>query len=143
MNFIFFDSCDDFLKYYFENSLISCFTLVLEQFEKDSCYLDDSWISWCAVEQETDDEPIIIALIGFRKDEELKSDHITSFEVNLNYRDLGYGTLVLKEFIDTYCKESRVTLYSAPKNANFYKHLGFSNVPAINRNLYVKELDNA
>lgn len=139
MNFNFFDSCDDFLRYYFEQGLISQFTLVLSQFEKDECYLDDTWVKWCAVEYETEDGVVPMAIIGYREDDEFNSDHIASYEVNINYRSLGFGTLIMNEFIETYCDKPYITLYAEPKNDEFYTKLGFRRDSSVNRYFYVKE----
>lgn len=139
MNFKFFDSCDDFLQYYFELGLDTQFELFLEQTEKDENYLNDEWITWCAVEYETEDGVIPMALIGFREEEEFDSNHISSFEVNINYRSMGFGTMVLKEFIKLYCDKPFVTLYAEPKNNDFYVKLGFEKDPSINKNFYILE----
>ena len=94
MNFKFFNNCEEFLAYYFEQGLTTCFELIMEQFEKDPCYLDDEWIKWCVAEYETEDSVIPMAIIGFRKEESYNSDHISSFEVNIEYRGLGFGSLI-------------------------------------------------
>lgn len=125
MNYKFFNNCDEMLNYYFENAMDSAFPLVMEQIEKDMCYLNDDWIQWCVVEFEEGDTAQPLALIGTRRVPcVMNSTHISSYEVNVNYRGLGFGTMILKEFIDTYC-EKIVTLYAEDKNRNFYEKLGF------------------
>lgn len=125
MNYKFFNNCDEMLTYYFENGMDTCFSLVLEQIEKDDCYLDDDWIQWCVVEFEEGDSVQPLALIGTRRVPcVMNSTHISSFEVNINYRGLGFGKMILKEFMDTYCKDI-VTLYAEDKNRGFYEKLGF------------------
>lgn len=139
MNYNFFDSCEDFLKYYFEQGLTTCFELVMEQFEKDPCYLDDNWIKWCAVEYETEDGVVPMAIIGFRQNEEYNSDHISSFEVNISYRSMGFGSLILNEFIEEYCSMPYITLYAEDKNQGFYTKLGFERDPEVGCYFYFKE----
>lgn len=117
MNFKFFNTCEEFLTYYFEQGLTTCFELVMEQFEKDPCYLDDEWIKWCVAEYETEDGVVPMAVIGFRKEDSFNSDHISSFEVNINYRRIGFGSLILNEFMQEYCSMPYVTLYAEDKNA--------------------------
>lgn len=134
MNFKFFKSCDDFLKYYFEQNMNLYFGLVLEQFEKSDCYIDDTWIKWCVAEFEMEDGVIPMAAIGFRKEKD--SDHISSFSVNLKYRSLGFGTSIMQEFMNTYCSMPYVTLYAEDKNKKFYERLGFEE---ISKNFYKKE----
>lgn len=126
MNFKFFKSCDDFVKYYFSQNMNITFELVLEQFEKDECYLDDTWIKWCVAEFEMGDGVIPMGVIGFRKTEE--SDHISSFNVNLNYRRMGFGASILTEFMNNYCSMPYITLYAERKNKLFYEKLGFKEV---------------
>lgn len=139
MNFKFFNTCEEFLTYYFEQGLTTCFELVMEQFEKDPCYLDDEWIKWCVAEYETEDGVIPMAIIGFRKEESYNSDHISSFEVNIEYRGLGFGSLILNEFIKEYCSMPYVTLYSEDKNAGFYTKLGFEKDTDVSTYFYFKE----
>lgn len=136
MNFKFFNSCDEFLEYYFQNAMDTSFELVMEQFEKDSCYLNDDWISWCVVEYIEDDFIFPLAAIGVRKDPIIpNSTHISSFEVNIQYRSLGFGKMIMKEFMDTYC-EDIITLYAEEKNRPFYEKLGFENTDG---NFYIKD----
>lgn len=140
MTFRFFKNCDDFLKYYFNNDMNDSFELVREQIEKDQCYLDDNWIQRCVVEYDTNSGIIPIATIGFRKNEDFNSDHITTFEVNRNYKDMGFGSTILKNFIENYCKMPRVTLYAEDKNRNFYEKLGFIKDTSVGKFFYKKEL---
>lgn len=127
MNFKFFNSCDEFLDYYFENNMNTSFELVMQQLEKDECYFDDDWIHWIVVEFEEMGQSVPLAVIGVRNQPVLQnSDHISTFEVNINYRDMGFGKMILKEFMDTYCKDC-VTLYAEEKNRPFYEKLGFKN----------------
>lgn len=139
MNFKFFNNCEEFLAYYFEQGLTTCFELVMEQFEKDPCYLDDEWIKWCVAEYETEDGIVPMAVIGFRKEDSFNSDHISSFEVNINYRQLGFGSLILNEFMKEYCSMPYVTLYSEDKNAGFYTKLGFEKDTDVSPYFYFKE----
>lgn len=139
MRFNFFNSCEEFLEYYFEQGMTTCFELVMEQFEKDSWYLDDNWIKWCVAEYETEDGVIPMAVIGFRKDESYNSDHISSFEVNVNYRNLGFGSLILNDFIKNYCSMPYITLYAEDKNERFYTKLGFEKDTDVSPYFYFKE----
>lgn len=141
MNFKFFNSCEDFLSYYFEQGMSTSFELVMEQFEKDPCYLDDNWIKWCVAEFEMECGIIPLGVIGFRKNEELNSDHISSFEINIDYRDLGFGSMILNEFIKNYCSMPYITLYAEDKNMGFYTKLGFEKDESISPYLYFKEND--
>lgn len=139
MTYNFFDNCEDFLKYYFEQGCSTCFELIMEQFEKDPCYLDDNWITWCVAEYETEEGVIPMAIIGFRKNDDYNSDHISSFEVNVNYRSLGFGSLILNEFIKEYCSMPYVTLYAEDKNMGFYTKLGFEKDTDVSPYFYFKE----
>lgn len=139
MRFNFFNSCEEFLEYYFEQGMTTCFELVMDQFEKDSWYLDDNWIRWCVAEYETEDGVIPMAAIGFRKDESYNSDHISSYEVNANYRDLGFGSLILNDFIKDYCSMPYTTLYAEDKNEGFYTKLGFEKDTDVSPYFYFKE----
>lgn len=139
MRFNFFNSCDEFIEYYFEQGMQTCFKLIMDQFEKDACYLDDEWISWCVAEYETEDGVIPMAVIGFRKDESYNSDHISSFEVNINYRQLGFGSLILNDFIKNYCSMPYITLYAEDKNEGFYTKLGFEKDTDVSPYFYFKE----
>lgn len=139
MRFNFFNSCDEFLEYYFEQGMSTCFELIMDQFEKDTCYLDDEWINWCVAEYETEDGVIPMAVIGFRKDESYSSDHISSFEVNVNYRSLGFGSLILNDFIKDYCSMPYITLYAEDKNEGFYTKLGFEKDTDVSPYFYFKE----
>lgn len=139
MRFNFFNSCEDFLEYYFEQGMTTCFELVMEQFEKDSWYLDDNWIKWCVAEYETESGVIPMAVIGFRKDDSYNSDHISSFEVNINYRQLGFGSLILNDFIKNYCSMPYITLYAEDKNQGFYTKLGFEKDTDVSPYFYFKE----
>lgn len=141
MNFKFFNTCEEFLAYYFEQGLTTCFELVMEQFEKDPCYLDDEWIKWCVAEYETEDGVVPMAVIGFRKEDSFNSDHISSFEVNANYRSLGFGTQILTEFIKDYCSSPYITLYAEDKNQGFYTKLGFEKDTDVSQYFYFKEND--
>ena len=141
MNFKFFNNCEEFLAYYFEQGLTTCFELVMEQFEKDPCYLDDEWIKWCVAEYETEDGIVPMAVIGFRKEDSFNSDHISSFEVNANYRSLGFGTQILTEFIKEYCSSPYITLYAEDKNQCFYIKLGFEKDTDVSPYFYFKEND--
>lgn len=125
MTFRFFHNCDEFLDYYFSAELNDCFTLFIDQIGKDEAYIDDSWISWCLVSLGI--EPV--ALIGYRRDDQFNSVHIASFEVSSNYRGIGLGTMVMKQFIKQYCDRPSVTLYAEDKNESFYENLGFEKEP--------------
>ena len=101
MNYKFFNNCDEMLTYYFENGMDTCFDLVLEQIEKDECYLDDDWIQWCVVEFEEGDSVQPLALIGTRRVPcVMNSTHISSFEVNekdgkqKEYKFIDYDVLL-------------------------------------------------
>ena len=139
MRFNFFNSCEEFIEYYFEQGMSTCFELIMDQFEKDACYLDDEWISWCVAEYETEDGVVPMAVIGFRKEASYNSDHISSFEVNVNYRDLGFGSLILNDFIKDYCSMPYITLYAEDKNAGFYTKLGFEKDTNVSPYFYFKE----
>lgn len=139
MRFNFFNSCDEFIEYYFEQGMQTCFELIMDQFEKDACYLDDEWISWCVAEYETENGVIPMAVIGFRKEESFNSDHISSFEVNINYRQLGFGSLILNDFIKNYCSMPYITLYAEDKNEGFYTRLGFEKDTDVGPYFYFKE----
>lgn len=137
MTFRFFHNCDEFLNYYFTTGLLDSFTLILEQLEKDDCYVDDSWINWCLASLDT--EPV--ALIGYRRDDEFNSFHITSFEVNSYYRGIGLGTMALRDFIKMYCDRPSVTLYAEPKNDHFYRNLGFEKDSKVSPFFYRKSFN--
>lgn len=139
MRFNFFNSCDEFIEYYFEQGMQTCFELIMDQFEKDACYLDDEWINWCVAEYETEDGVIPMAVIGFRKEESYNSDHISSFEVNISYRGVGFGSLILNDFIKDYCSMPYITLYAEDKNAGFYTKLGFEKDTDVSPYFYFKE----
>ena len=139
MIFRFFKNCDDFLKYYFNNDMDYSFELVREQIEKDQCYLDDNWIQRCVVELETNSGVEPIATIGFNKNKDFNSDHITTFEVSRKYRSMGFGSIIMNTFINEYCKMPRVTLYAEDKNRNFYEKLGFVRDTSVSRFFYKKE----
>lgn len=139
MRFNFFNSCEEFIEYYFEQGMSTCFELIMDQFEKDACYLDDEWISWCVAEYETEDGVVPMAAIGFRKERTYNSDHISSFEVNVNYRDLGFGSLILNDFIKDYCSMPYITLYAEDKNEGFYTKLGFEKDTNVSPYFYFKE----
>ena len=135
MNFRFFDRCSDFVDYYFNNEMDSNFELIEQQFEKDRCYVSDDWISWCVVELDNNVEPL--AVIGVRKESPFPNTmHISSFEVNLKYRDLGFGKLTLETYIKKYCDMPQVSLYAEEKNRGFYEKLGFEYQ---GQNLYIKD----
>lgn len=139
MRFNFFNSCEEFIEYYFEQGMSTCFELIMDQFEKDPCYLDDEWISWCVAEYETEDGVVPMAAIGFRKEGSYNSDHISSFEVNANYRSLGFGSLILNDFMKDYCSMPYTTLYAEDKNEGFYTKLGFEKDANISPYFYFKE----
>lgn len=113
----------------------SNFELIEQQFE-NRCYVSDDWISWCVAELDNGVEPL--AVIGIRKKSPFSNTtHISSFEVNLKYRDLGFGKLTLETYIKKYCDMPQVSLYAEDKNRGFYEKLGFEYQ---GQNLYIKEL---
>lgn len=136
MNFKFFKKCSEFVDYYFDNEMDLNFELIEQQFEKDRCYVNDDWISWCVAELDSGETPL--AVIGIRKESPFPdTTHISSFEVNSEYRDLGFGKLTLETFMARYCDTPKASLYAEKKNRGFYEKLGFIYQ---GQNLYIKEL---
>lgn len=134
MNFKFFNNSEEFVNYYLDNNLDDRFELVVQMIEKDLCYIDDDWIKWCVVEY---GGITPLAFIGVRVTSPIDdSVHISAYEINSDFRNLGFGSLVLKEFIKNFCNQPLVSLYAEEKNKNFYQNLGFKNVKD---NLFILE----
>lgn len=114
----FYSKSNTFLKYF--SNYKDCFPMIVEYLDKDNCYLDDDWIKWFSFKK----YGLLIAFLAERKIPLFEnSKHIAVFEVNTNLRNCGFGTKLLKSYLN---ENPSVSLYSLPKNESFYKFLGFT-----------------
>jgi|SRR5574344_654112 RimJ/RimL family protein N-acetyltransferase len=130
-----FETCESFLRYYVDNDGDSIFPMTLQYLNYDDMYTDDKAVIWNVAEDEG--EPI--AMICVRKMGIIPdSMHISVYEVNINYRGMGYGTDILYNFMKK--ANTTYTLFTSPDHRSFYEQLGFVYSPTEDSpNFYIRE----
>lgn len=130
MQFHFFKTTENFIDHFFANDGPQFFQLTMNYIEKDLMYIT-KMMRWVAVYEEAIEEgaPQLIAYMAIKQNEKVfpEFEHISVYEIHSEFRGIGYGTEVLKEFINAYT-EDYVSLYADDHNAGFYEYLGFTRV---------------